>query len=76
MPHLLVPLSPIVPYLPLAFVKVLLPRSSPWVPFLTLPQASLGPTETRPGSPLLSMCWRPQTRPCMLPGWWLSLWGF
>ena len=32
------------------------------------------PAEARQGSPLLHMCWGPQTSPCMSFGWWLSLW--
>ena len=32
------------------------------------------PTETRQGSPLLHVCWRPRTSPSMLFGWWLSRW--
>jgi hypothetical protein len=32
------------------------------------------PTEARPSSPLLYMCWRPHISWCMLPGWWLSIW--
>jgi hypothetical protein len=42
-------------------------------------QVSIGlgpssPTEARQDSSLLNMCQGPQTSPCMLFGWWLSLW--
>ena len=32
------------------------------------------PTEVRPGSLLLYMCWGPWTSSSMLSGWWLSVW--
>jgi hypothetical protein len=32
------------------------------------------PTESRPSSPLLYMCWGPHISWCLLPGWWLSVW--
>jgi hypothetical protein len=34
-------------------------------------------TASRPGSPLLYMCWGGVSHFswCMLPGWWLSVWG-
>jgi hypothetical protein len=43
------------------------------------PQVSQGlgassPTEARPDSPLLYMCQGPWLSPCILPGWWFSLW--
>jgi len=31
-------------------------------------------TDSRPGSPLLYMCWEPHIRWYMLPGWWSSVW--
>ena len=50
----------------------------PCIPFLGH-QVSTGlgtssPTKARQCSPLLHMCWGPRTSPCMLFGWWLSLW--
>lgn len=38
--------------------------------------SSLYKTRHRQGRPMLHMCWRPQTGPCKLFGWWLTLWEF
>jgi hypothetical protein len=64
----------LIPFVFLPVSKRMFPLMPPARPLYSLEsQVSQGlgasPTEARPGSPLLYMCWGPWTSLCRLPGW-------
>ena len=72
-PYLLTPSLMVVPFLPPSTLTPPRPHYSLEFPVSWgLGASSL--TESRPGSPLLHLCWGPHISLCMLPGWWLSAW--
>ena len=61
---------------PFASEKVPLPYSSNLGHQVSTRLYTSSPTESKESSPLLHMCLRPQTGPCLLFGWWVSFWKF